>query len=337
MATTTSPLPVLQIVHISDLHFHVGPAPQHDQLVRRVIAAVLAVSPKRGQWLLEYWEDGRAGHALDALVAFECFLTGGPLPTEPPGTPQYSSGNSVLKGASIPTWLVDTGDLASVGDDASVQGEIDWVDRMATLMGARETIRLYGNHDAWPEKFPFISSKKTIALHRTQFRNKHFPAAWPPVYPKSIALGSTGNRIDLYGMNSVIHDRTLNTRAHGQIKVDPHWGGLGSKDQLPELRGSIAQRSKTVAGRAFRILLSHHPVHYPPPAPSWTMSLRDASGVARQLINSGGGSIGPLAHLVLSGHTHQLYPSHGALPPNAGTPHHPPLGLQQLHKIKKTN
>ena len=125
MATTTSSLPVLQIVHISDLHFHVGPAPQHDQLVRRAIAAVLAVSPKRGQWLLDYWEDGRAGHALDALVAFECFLTGSPLPTEPPGTPPYSSGNSFLNGALIPTWLVDTGDLASVGDDASVQREID--------------------------------------------------------------------------------------------------------------------------------------------------------------------------------------------------------------------
>src|SRR3977135_1479711 len=99
---------------------------------------------------------------------------------------------------------------------------------------------------------------------------------------------------------------------------------MGTKDQLPDLLGLVTQRSK-VPGRAFRILLSHHPIHYPPPAPGWTMSLRRAKGVARELINEGS-SAGPLAHLVLSGHTHGLYPGHGKLPPNAGTPHHPPLG-----------
>lgn len=330
MVTATAPAPVLQIVHISDLHFHVGPAPQHDQLVRLAIGLVSLVNSSRGQWLLDYWEDGRAGHALDALVAFECFLTGKPMPNEPLGTPPYTSGVSALHCATIPTWLVDTGDLASAGDDASVRNEKAWVDRMANLIGAKKTIRLYGNHDAWPDKFPMIASSKEVAQHRTQFRNTHFAGSWP-LYPESIALGSTGNRIDLYGLNSVFHDRNLNTRARGQILLDRHWGGNGAKDQLLELRGLVAQRS-TLPGRAFRILLSHHPIHYPLPAPRWSMSLRDAKGVARQLINQGS-STRPLAHLVLSGHTHVLYPGHGGLPPNAGTPHHPPLGLQQLQLI----
>jgi 3',5'-cyclic AMP phosphodiesterase CpdA len=325
-------VPVLQIVHISDLHFHVGPAPQHDRLVRQAIGLVSFVRPSLGQWLLDYWEDGRAGHALDALVAFECFLTGKPMPNEPPGTPTYTSGVSALHCATIPTWLVDTGDLASVGDDASVRDEKAWVDRMASLMGAKKTIRLYGNHDAWPDKFPMIASSKEVTQHRAQFRNMHFAGSWPQSPPESIALGSTGNRIDLYALNSVIHDRNLNTWARGQIRLDRHWGGIGTKDQLPELLGLVTQRSM-LPGRAFRILLSHHPIHYPPPAPRWWMSLRRAKSVARQLLNNQRSSTGPLAHLVLSGHTHVLYPGHGKLPPNAGTSHHPPLGLQQLQLI----
>jgi hypothetical protein len=36
---------------------------------------------------------------------------------------------------------------------------------------------------------------------------------------------------------------------------------------------------------------------------------------------------------VLSGHTHSLYPGHGGLPLNAGTAHHPPLGLHQLQLV----
>jgi hypothetical protein len=54
VVTTTAPAPVLQIVHISDLHFHVGPAPQHDQLVRQAIGLMSGVNPSLGQWFLDY-------------------------------------------------------------------------------------------------------------------------------------------------------------------------------------------------------------------------------------------------------------------------------------------
>jgi predicted MPP superfamily phosphohydrolase len=329
--TTTASKPVLQIVHISDLHFHVGPAPQNDGLVKRVISLIAGVNARFGRWLLDYWEDGRAGHATDALIAFECFLTGKPMPHEPANT-FYPTGLAALSCNDIPTWLVDTGDLASVGDDASIRAEIAWVDRMAALLGDGDPIRLYGNHDAWPNKFPAIASKATLATHRTNLRKNFFPGAHP-LYPRSIPIGSTGNRIDLYRVNSVIHDRWPNTRALGQLRKDPHWGGAGAKDQLPELAKLVAQKAKQQAGRAFRILLSHHPVHYPPPPPKGVMTLQGAATVGKQLINSTGGATGPLAHLVLSGHTHNLYPGHGTLPPNAGTTRHPPLGLQQLQLV----
>lgn len=312
--STTSPKPILQIVHMTDLHFHVGSAPQNDRLILNLIQ-MLPNAYGLKSWLLDYWEDGRAGHALDALLEFESFLKGNP-PTQ--------GVIGVLQCATIPTWLVDTGDLSSVGDNASVEKQKAWVDRIAKMMGATKTIRLYGNHDAWPEKFPLIASAKEISDHRVLFRNTHFPQSWP-LNPETIALGSTGNFIDLYSLNSVIHDHSLNVRARGQIGVDRHWGGSGVKDQLLELRRLVAAR-----GKAFRILLSHHPIHYPPPVPRLIMSLSDARSVATELINTGAE---PLAHLVLSGHTHGLFPKHGALPRNAGTPHHPPLGQHQLQLI----
>ncbi len=331
MSTPAAPTPVLQIVHISDLHFHVGPAPQNDKVVRHAIAALAKVRPSWGGGMLEYWEDGRAGHATDALVAFESFWTGNPLPNDPSGTPQATPGSALLHTTRIPTWLIDTGDLASVGDDQSVQTEIAWVDRMRGLMGAKEVVRIYGNHDAWPGKFPLVSSKAQIATHRLNFRNKRFPAALP-LHPLTIPIGSTGNRIDLYAVNSVIHDRPWNTVARGMIKVDPHWGGFGSKDQLPELARSVAHRAASMSGQSFRILLSHHPIHYPPPKPFGLMSLRDEKGVAKRLLSAPKVS-GALVHLVLSGHTHGLYPTFGGLPPNTGTPHHPPLGLHQMQLV----
>lgn len=321
--TTTPAKPILQIVHITDLHFHVGSAPQNDQVVLNVIN-MLPVSYRKKKWLLDYWEDGRAGHALDALLEFESFLTGKPTRNAPETPKSYQEGIRVLQCATIPTWLVDTGDLSSVGDDASVEKEKAWVDQIANLMGAKKTIRLYGNHDAWPEKFPLIASAREISDHRTLFRNTHFPQSWP-LNPESIALSSTGNCIDLYSLNSVIHDHKLNVRARGHIGLDRHWDGNGAKDQLSELRRLVAAR-----GKAFRILLSHHPIHYPPPVPPLNMSLCDAKNVAIELINQG---TVPLAHLVLSGHTHGLFPKHGALPRNAGTPHHPPLGKHQLQLI----
>lgn len=326
--------PVLQIVHISDLHFHVGAAPQHDALIRGVVRRIARVAPQYAQWLLHYWEDGRAGHATDALVAFECFLTGQPLPTEPPGTGTYTSGVSYLDCRVIPTWLVDTGDLASVGDAASVRQEVAWVDKIGALLGDNAPIRLYGNHDAWPDKFPLIASSSDLGRHRNGFRTNFFPKLFPLPY-RSVPLGATGHQIDLYGLNSIIHDRNYNGRARGEIRRDAPWS-RSPRDQLPALAAAVQQRAHSLGSKkAFRILLTHHPIHHPAPVaggtfPSWTMSLRDASGVARQLLLPG---LGPAGHLVLSGHTHELFPGVGSLPANAGYASHSPLGNHQLQLI----
>ena len=63
------------------------------------------------------------------------------------------------------------------------------------------------------------------------------------------------------------------------------------------------------------------------------MALRNDTQVAGQLVNLPSAGTGPLAHLVLSGHTHRLYPAHSKLPPNAGALRHPPLGLHQLQLV----
>lgn len=323
--------PILQIVHISDLHFHTAGAPQNDGLVKSAIAVFGAGSASFRQWLLDYWEDGRAGHATDALIAFECFLTGDPMPNEKQGTPPYPRGIDTLRPTDIPTWLVDTGDLASMGDDASVRAELAWVNNVAALLSIREVVRLYGNHDAWPTKFPLIASKATLRAHRTYLRNNHFPAR-RPLPPISQPIDAAGNRIELYALNSIIHDKWHNIRARGRIERDPHWLGA-RQEQLAKLTNLVKRSALHKPGRAFRILLTHHPVHYPPKRPSWKMSMLNDTQVAQHLQTGPSIGVGPLAHLVLSGHTHRLYPAHGTLPPNAGFAYHPPLGLHQLQLV----
>jgi hypothetical protein len=318
------PLPVLQIVHISDAHFSLpGACKSADGIVRAAISTAGTFSAKLRRWLFDYWADGAAGHALDALIAFESFLTGKPLPTEPAGTRDYPSGAKELKVDQIPTWLVDTGDLASVGDDASISAEIKWVDAMATLLSAKETIRLYGNHDAWPERFPLVASGGDLASHRKNLRLTRF-AARQPSGRISHPIGN-GDPIELYCLNSVVHSRWMNTFARGRIDQEYPWEYYTGLVQLAQLRSLVAAGAK----KAFRILLSHHPIHYPNP-PTAVMTMIDAVGVAQALVVPG---TGPLAHLVLSGHTHRLHPGLKSLPANAGFQHHPPLGQHQLQLI----
>lgn len=325
--------PVLQIIHISDLHFQVGSAPQHDSWIRKTAATLGRAVPGFTNWLLDYWEDGRAGHAPSAQVAFKCFLTGDRLPTDPMNAPLELGAIDYLGCRHIPTWLIDTGDLSSVGDSKSVEAELDWVRDMAKLIHAPEPITLYGNHDAWPEKFPLISRTSTLMAHRDHLRKTFFPGRWP-LLERSIPVGTTGNHIDLYAINSVVHDHYYNTRARGRIKSDPHWNS--GADQLDELRSAVHQRRAQLGqGYAFRILLIHHPIHYPPQpsgrAPSFTMSLKGAHDVARQL--QLGGNQGLAAHLILSGHTHELFPDFEQLPRDAGFANHTPLGNNQLQLI----
>jgi len=88
--------------------------------------------------------------------------------------------------------------------------------------------------------------------------------------------------------------------------------------------------------RDFRILAVHHPVHYPPPRPSVSMSMKNDRDVAKALDTPTSGGAYPLAHLIISGHTHFFYPQHGALPPQPSLCLQPHLGDEQCQFVVGT-
>jgi hypothetical protein len=66
------------------------------------------------------------------------------------------------------------------------------------------------------------------------------------------------------------------------------------------------------------------------------MSLRNDCRVATVLDTPSKKGAYPLAHLVISGHTHFLYPQHGALPSQPSLAVHPHLGTDQCQFVVGT-
>jgi hypothetical protein len=199
---------------------------------------------------------------------------------------------------------------------------------------AAQTLVLYGNHDAWPGKFPFGSSLAELDAHRTAIRTTVFPAGWPQG-PLSVPIPHTRSRVLLHGVNSAIDDRWHNSFARGHVGLDPNWRPPGLlTDQLARVAVEVEQGFHPDGHtRDFRILAVHHPVHYPPPRPARTMSLGNDDEVADALIRFDQKHRGKLAQLVLSGHTHETYPRLGTLAPNAVGQSYKPLVEGQMQLI----
>jgi hypothetical protein len=126
----------------------------------------------------------------------------------------------------------------------------------------------------------------------------------------------------LFSVDSVVCDRYLNTRAFGRV----------DNSQLSKLAALVD--TGATSGSDFRILVVHHPVHYPtPPRLRAGMVMRNDRKVARFLDGKTGLGKHPIVHLVLSGHTHALFPEHGLLPPSARFCNHWALGQDQCQMI----
>jgi hypothetical protein len=296
----------LHIVHVSDIHCLDGGAPtdlRAKRYMESLVGQLRGFSHHLADSVENLWEQGLAGHDPDVHDRFCRFL-------------KWFAGHPEFGG--IETWLLDTGDLSSMGDISSLHTAAGWLDEYRQLLGAAQVLVLYGNHDAWPGKFPLRSSFAELDAHRNAIRAGLFPAGWPQG-PLTIPIPHTESRIVLHGVNSAIDDRWYNSFARGDVGLDPNWpsGGLLT-NQLTYLANEV-ERDFHPDGRTrdFRILAVHHPVHYPPPRPAYTMSLSNENEVADALIQFDQKNRGKLAHLVLSGHTHEAYPRLGSLPPRA--------------------
>src|SRR5438105_95468 len=194
--------PVIQIVHYSDLHI-VGP----DYLTQRLCFDALL---KRLPTTLK---QGVAGASMAALQAFEDFL-------------REIASDAAWR--DKPTWLVDTGDGTTFGDDASLDAWLNkWSPAFLAAAGANaKQMVLYGNHDAWPGTFPLLAPR-SMDNHRNTLRSARFPQTWP-AQPLTTPLQSPGGpEVQLYTLNSVDHTLLANTKALGKVLPDRHWQPIG--------------------------------------------------------------------------------------------------------------
>jgi hypothetical protein len=312
----------LHIVHVSDIHCLDGGSPtdlRAERYMESVIEQLRGFSQRLADFVQNLWEQGLAGHDPDAHDRFCEFL-------------KWFAAEPEFGG--IETWLLDTGDLSSMGDMSSLNTALGWLRRYHHLLGASQALVLYGNHDAWPGKFPFGCSLTELDAHRNAIRAGVFPPAWPQG-PLGIPIPHTESRVLLHGVNSAIDDRWHNSFARGHVGLDPNWRPLGLlTDQLARVAIEVEQGFHPDGRtRDFRILAVHHPVHYPPPRPARTMSLGNDDEVADALIRFDQKHRGKLAQLVLSGHTHETYPRLGELPPNAVGQSYKPLVAGQMQLI----
>jgi len=310
----------LYIVHVSDLHCRSAGATTDLKTERRVqafVALLRRFSRDKADFVEASWEQGLAGHDPDAHDKFCAFL-------------EWFAKNPQFRG--IKTWLLDTGDLASMGDLISLVTAKGWLKEYARILGAEASFMLYGNHDAWPGRFPMVSSFAELAYHRVEIRKTLFPASWPQG-PLSASIPYSDSKLLMYGVGSAIDDHWYNTFALGNVDTDPCWVGEPGSDQLVALAHRTEQGfhpdGKT---RDFRILAVHHPVHYPQ-RPKHSMNLMNDKAVANALIGFDAKGRGKLAHLVLSGHTHESHPKLGRLPGTAVGAVNQPLAAGQMQLI----
>ena len=291
--------PVLQIVHITDLHL-VAPTARTFAARLRLLRRYM---PQRWR---RFIESRSAPHDPAALRKFREFMH------------ELNSHRSAWTG--VTTWLIDTGDLTVYGDRDSLTEGWTWHRNAGIRASSGTSLALHGNHDAWPGDFPLFAKDSAIQAQRRRLRSV-YPTL--PSQPLRVIIPGAGDGavIELWALNSVACDRMLNAWAYGVLKNDDPPGPPGSA--IHEMAKRIRQRGKV---RTFRILATHHPIHYPPPEPALTMTLANSEGVAADISSPDYSDVGsPLAHLVISGHTHEVYPPFGSLPIKSDHTTHPPL------------
>jgi Calcineurin-like phosphoesterase len=315
-------LPVLQLIHVSDIHFkHCTANAVHPLAAKRRFSARLL------QHVIEKfdiggWNEGTQGHYPKAPESFRRFLE------------DWVRGDDRWYGrpddpGAAQTWLLDSGDLTAFGDAASITLGGDWHKRWRATLNNCPARRIYGNHDAWPGTQPvhgLLGLQDEI--DKQQLRLASIPewdtTSWR-IQPLSIPIpGTGGSCIELYALNTVCWGALKNTLAVGDIK----------ESDIDALRGELRKRSSPPH---FRILVMHHPLAYPYTVTQRhfpAMILLDADAWARELRNDRNDpqGIGPLIHLFLSGHTHRAYPA-GDLPGNVGDIHQGPLSADQLQLV----
>ncbi|HYV48271.1 MAG TPA: metallophosphoesterase [Myxococcaceae bacterium] len=270
--------PLLQLVHVSDLHFRQrhGPSPVGARSVGQR-------TPSRDSVF-----QGMEGHDPQAL---------GPLVRSI--RDRVGPSRSAFRHG---TFLVVTGDLATLGDAGSAESAERLVADIAAQAGLPAPLVVYGNHDVWPGSLPlFAGADADLDARRSALRAKPLHAADRPA--RALQAGP----FSLWYLDTVRHGRFENTLALGHIGADRYW----EKDR--QLRPQLDALAAAATQSELRIALTHHPVLQPSRWRPWK-GLRNWAEMERGLSAADpAGGRHRLVRVVLSGHTHALYPPLGRL------------------------
>jgi hypothetical protein len=224
--------------------------------------------------------------------------------------------------SGVPTWIIDTGDHSTFGDPASLSCAQQYLNGFASTLSSRgpgtSVNNVHGNHDAWPDNIPLLARSK-ISAHTNMIKRP------PSSYAVQMAQASIrtplavmGAEIQLYTIDTVNDGFWQNTWARGIV----------NKSQLTGLDTLIQGQQGPSEALHLRILATHHPIHYPPQRPKYAKVVADSASIGKRLSNPQN-----YIHLVLSGHTHALYPKHGKLPDSMRACDHYPLDNDQCQLV----
>lgn len=290
---TASWQPVLQIVHVTDMHVKdMSTNPDHALQGRR---RGLARFIKRRAEQSQEWDDGTQGHYPLAPEAFKRFLIG------------WKGHDPAWR--DVPVWLVDTGDRTAFGDAASIKLGERHLAMWQAALGGCEVRTLFGNHDAWPGTQPGLAPWAATSQQSVIGQQSGWDTGDWLRSPLCVPLPGGQGMIRLYALNSVCWSLVSNALAVGEVD------SASQSAFVARLRFDAA-----LGEQALRILALHHPVAFP-----WTadeshkagvvpqMRLLNDDDVARWVGNCANdpAGLGPLAHLILSGHTHLAHPAPG--------------------------
>ncbi len=236
--------------------------------------------------------------------------------------------------------LVSTGDLSTWGDDASIQEAVSEFEKLADDLDIKWGT-LYGNHDVWPGSpglLPLDDTDANLAARRTRLRSSLFNDDAPigPIVTVPLTF-RTGN-LGLYTLNTILHESVDNFLALGNVDKDRYWEpGAQTTHQLQALDNHCKGKPDV------RIVLTHHPVHDPDRKgllktlkQRFSMYLKNAAQVADALAAPHPGVYPVLASVVLSGHTHEVFPETGDLPDDVRYLCQSPLHNRQVQLIVGT-
>lgn len=304
--------PFLQLVHVSDMHVFADRSPTVRQTRSRLIALAHTLNSLAGtlggpaatplREVAETILEGIETHDASGARRLDDFIASQVVPAVPRTTP---------------TLLVVSGDQTTFGDAASIAHARSVLAK--ALAASDRSLEIHGNHDAWLDRFPLfaprglrVGSARRLTQHGFLVEQISGPHA---------ASGAAGLPVELYTIDTVDRSRAHNTLALGFV----------SDAQLDELERAIDQRG---APDAIRVLVSHHPIAYPPPLPARGMVVRNGTTVAARLAGSTPGGGRPVVHMILSGHTHVTFPGHGQL--TAPPASQPQLGPNQAQLVVGT-